>query len=364
MHIVIDARELRATGTGRYVERLMYYLQKIDRSNTYSVLIKPKDFDSWSPVNPNFIKVPCPHKEFTFGEQLGLLKQLNNLRPSLVHFPMVQQPVLYRGKTVTTMNDLTTIRFNNPTKNPVVFWAKQRVYVWVNKRVAKKSSALITYSEYVKKDVMNFTGVDDGKFSVINLAADPIDEESLVFEPMAGKRFIMYVGRPTPHKNLGRLIDAFAKLQAADPDLHLVLAGRKDANYQRHEARVQAEHIPNVVFTDFISDGQLRWLYEHCAAYVFPSLSEGFGLPGLEAMRHGAPVVSSNATCLPEVYGDTAVYFDPLDVDAMASAIEQVITDDKLCENLVKRGYEQVEKYSWERMAQQTLEVYRQALGE
>jgi len=111
-----------------------------------------------------------------------------------------------------------------------------------------------------------------------------------------------------------------------------------------------------------VSEGELRWLYEHCAAYVFPSLSEGFGLPGLEAMQHGAPVVSSNATCLPEVYGDAAHYFDPLDVQAMADAINEVITDKDLRARLIAAGHTQAATYSWKRMAEQTLAVYKTAL--
>jgi glycosyltransferase involved in cell wall biosynthesis len=166
-----------------------------------------------------------------------------------------------------------------------------------------------------------------------------------------------------PHKNLGRLIDAFVVLQKTYPELVLVLAGKKDANYARHEERVRREGIYNVVFTGFVSEGQLRWLYENCAVYVFPSLSEGFGLPGLEAMVHGAPVVSSNATCLPEVYGEAAHYFDPLDTSDMAAKIGEVLYDEALRSNLIKKGKEQAAKYSWRRTAEQTLEVYEKALG-
>jgi glycosyltransferase involved in cell wall biosynthesis len=112
-----------------------------------------------------------------------------------------------------------------------------------------------------------------------------------------------------------------------------------------------------------VSEGELRWLYEHCAAYVFPSLSEGFGLPGLEAMVHGAPVVSSNATCLPEVYGDAAHYFDPLNVDDIARKITEVLDNQALRNNLIARGHAQAATYSWRRMAEQTLAVYEACLA-
>ena len=205
------------------------------------------------------------------------------------------------------------------------------VYKWVIRRVAHKSLAIIfTPSEFVKKDLVHYSGVGPDKILLHYEAADAIPDKIDPLIGLEGKKFLMYVGRPTPHKNLERLIDAFIKLRASHPEMMLVLAGKKDANYQRIEADVQARGIRGVYFTDFVSEGRLKWLYENCSAYVFPSLSEGFGLPGLEAMLHGAPVVSSNATCLPEIYGDAAHYFDPLDVDSMTDAINEVLTDAEL----------------------------------
>lgn len=355
--IVIDARELR-TSTGRYIERLLHYLQKLDSEHDYIVLMKPRDVAGWQPSNPKFVAVACPHKEFTFDEQLGFKKQLDGLGADLVHFGMVQQPILYKGKVVTTIHDLTTVRFLNPDKNPYVLKLKQQVYKQVIKRAARKSLAVITPSEFVKNDLVDFTGIKPEKVTVTYEAADPITEAPEIVSGLKSSKFIMYIGRPTPHKNLERLIEAFVLLQKDNPDLKLVLAGKKDANYQRIEQGVDQRGIENVIFTDFVSEGQLRWLYENCQAYVFPSLSEGFGLPGLEAMIHGAPVVSSNATCLPEIYGDAAHYFDPLDVTAMAKAINEVLTDSSLRQTLIARGHQQVTKYSWQRMAEQTLEIY------
>ncbi len=360
MKIAIDARELRTT-TGRYIERMLHYLQQIDTGNDYLILLKPKDIDGWVPTNPRFTKIPCPYKEFTFDEQIGFKKQLESLKPDLVHFPIVQQPVWYTGRVITTMQDLTTIRFKNPAKNPFIFWVKQQVYKCVNKRVARKSVALITPTEFVKQDVANYCTISPNKITVTLESADPLPSDSQPIDYLSNKEFIMYVGRPTPHKNLRRLIDAFAKLQVKHPGLILALAGKKDANYTLHEDYVRSKGIKNVYFTDFIPDNQLRWMYEHTAAYCFPSLSEGFGLPGLEAMLHGAPVVSSNATCLPEVNGDAAHYFDPYNVDDMARAIDEVMTDQKLRAKLITAGYENVKRFSWEKMARQTLDVYEKA---
>lgn len=361
--VLVDARE-SGTSTGRYVDKLCEYMHQLKSVYHITVLTKPHRIAYFNTTCPNFEIIESPYKEFTFAEQLGLLHQINGLKPDLVHFTIVQQPVLYRGKTVTTMQDLTTVRFRNPTKNPLIFTLKQQVYKWVNKRVARKSNAVICISNYVKDDVLSFTKADPNKFTVTYESADKLPENPQPIANLEGKQFIMYIGRPTPHKNLSRLIDAFILLKEHHPDLCLVLAGKKDANYRIHEQRVIGERIEHVVFTDFIEDSQLRWLYENCAAYVFPSLSEGFGLPGLEAMVHGAPVVSSNATCLPEVYGDAAVYFDPLDVNDMAAKIDEAISNEKTRDKLIELGFKQAQKYSWKKTAEQTLAVYKSVLGD
>jgi len=360
--IVIDARELR-TSSGRYVERLIHYLQAIDRDNNYSVLLKPDDMYGWEPINPNFKKIACPHKEFTFDEQVGLRHQINRLGADLVHFPFPQQPIWYRGKVVTTIQDLTTLRFDNPAKNRLIFRCKQRIYEHVIRRVVRKSSQVMVPSQFVKDDLAQFSGLSPDKITLTYEAADAITDIARPLPELENKQLVMYVGRPTPHKNLERLIEAFGLLRDQHPGLVLVLAGKKDANYQRIESAVKKQAVRDVVFTGFVSEGQLRWLYEHCAAYVFPSLSEGFGLPGLEAMLHGAPVVSSNATCLPGIYGEAAHYFDPLDVRAMSDAINEVLTDEVLRESLIEKGHLQAAKYSWERMAQQTLAIYSKVLS-
>lgn len=362
MKIVIDARE-SGTSTGRYVDKLIEYLHVLKPAHTIILLTKPHRIEFFKSIAPSFTIVKTAYKEFTFGEQLGFKRQIKDLRPDLVHFCMVQQPIFYRGKTVTGMLDLTTLRFKNPTKNSLIIGIKQLIYKYVNLRAARKSKAIICISNYVKKDVVDLTGVSPDKITVTYTASDKITDAATPVTELENKQFIMYVGRPFPHKNLPRLIDAFEQLQKKHPDLHLVLAGKKDNVYEKIESDVKNRKINNVVFTGFVSEGELRWLYEHTACYVFPSLSEGFGLPGLEAMTHGTPVASSNSTCLPEVYGEAAIYFDPLDSRGMANTINEVLTDKMLAKKLSEKGIKQSQKYSWKRMAEQTLEVYDRALS-
>ena len=361
--IVIDARELRTT-TGRYISSLLHYLQTIDTANDYIVLLYPKDMDSWQPTANNFKKVACKYKEFSFSEQIGFVHFLHKLRPDLVHFGMVQQPILYTGRSVTTVHDLTTVRFRNPNKPAWVYYGKLPPYWLVIQVAARKNKLLITPTEYVKKDLTAFTHINPNKIIVTLESADEIKEPAQPIQSLVGKQYIMYVGRPQPHKNLRRIIKALSVLHKKHPHLLLVLTGPKDATVQQHlHYAAQLGLQDTVMHAGWVTDGQLRWLYQNCAAYIFASLSEGFGLPGLEAMMHGAPVVSSNATCLPEVHGDAAEYFDPTDVLEMAKKIDIVISDAHLRKRLTAKGYRRVKQFSWHHMAEQTLAVYEEALG-
>lgn len=364
--IVIDARELR-TSTGRYIERLLHYLQEVDtnKNHQYFVLLQPKDIDGWKPTNKRFTVVSCKYKEFTFAEQIGFLFQLYKLRPSLVHFGMTQQPILYLGKTITTIHDLTTVRFVNPSKNKLVFKIKQLVYKIVVKIVARKSNRIITPTEYVKDDVAKFAHINSRKIIATHESADIFDDPPAEIPELINKEFVMFNGRPLPHKNLRRVIRAFTIVREKHPNLLLVIAGKKDRSHKSYVSLVKELGVEeSVVFTDYIPDGQLRWAMENSRAYIYPGLSEGFGLPGLEAMLYKTPLISSNATCLPEVYGDAAEYFDPYDIDDLAKKIKKVLTNENRRAELIAAGSKQVKKYSWKRMAEQTLAVYTTVLKE
>jgi len=358
MRIVIDARE-SGTSTGRYVDKLIQYLNKLKPDHEILVLTKSHRLEFVRSVAPDFKVIKSDYKEFTFAEQLGLYRQLKSLGADLVHFAMDRQPILYRGKVIATMHDLTTARYDNPSKNALVFKFKQIVYKKVLKDVAKKSAYIITPSKYVKHDVAQYADVSPDKIFVTYEAADLIKEVAQAVPRLKDKQFIMYVGRPLPHKNLKRLVDAFIILKKKYPKLMLVLAGKMDTNYHRLEGYVTEKRMADsVVFTGFVTEGELKWLYQNTAAYVFPSLSEGFGLPGLEAMMHGAPVVSSDATCLPEIYGDSAYYFDPNNTFDIASKISNVLSSAGIRAELIRKGKSRAAQFSWDRMARQTLKLY------
>lgn len=360
--IAIDARIINSS-TGRYVERLLTYLEKIDHENEYTVLVPGKDLNYWKPTQLNFTVEAADFDKYSFSEQIGFKNFLDDLGADLVHFCMPQQPVLYRGNHVTTVHDLTLLNTYNSDKNWLVFHIKQFVARFVFKSIAKKSTYVLTPSKFTKNAFVKFAKIPTQNIIVTHESADKIPTKPREFET-GFSQYIMYVGQQSDYKNIRRLIDAHQKLLTEMPDLGLVLVGSKNAAAQKNVDYVQRNNFRNVNFTGFVDDAQLAWLYENCATYVFPSLMEGFGLPGLEAMHYGAPVVSSDATCLPEIYGNAAHYFNPLDVDEMSFAIKEVLLDRKLREKLIKNGADKVSEYSWLRCAEQTHDVYLRALAQ
>jgi len=360
MHIVIDARIVNSS-TGRYVERLLHYLQEVDHVNTYTVLVPSKDLNYWTPTSKNFTVKAADYANYSFSEQLGFKNFLNHLQPDLVHFCMPQQPILYSGASVTTFHDLTLFDTYNSDKNWLIFHLKQLIGRFVFTMAARKTRHIITPSEYTRQDVSKRLGVSLDKITVTYEAVGASSETTTPY-PHPFKKFILYVGQQSDYKNIQRLGDAHQKLLETHPDLGLILVGSKNVAAQKNETYFAAQGYRNIHFTGFIDDAQLAWLYKHCDVYAFPSLMEGFGLPGLEAMNYGAPIASSNTTCLPEVYGTAAHYFNPVDTSDITRAIADILDTPQLREELIASGYEQVKKYSWRRMAEQTHNVYLDAV--
>jgi glycosyltransferase involved in cell wall biosynthesis len=256
---------------------------------------------------------------------------------------------------------LNLLKTYNSDKNWLVFHLKQLVGRYVFKKISKTSSHIIVPSQFTKDEYIAFSGIPEEKVTLAYEAADVSTTSPLAYK-QPFKDFIMYVGHQADYKNIKRLGDAHQKLLEKHPDLGLILVGRKNAATLQNEAYFDKKEYKNILFTDFIGDPQRDWLFTKCRAYVFPSLMEGFGLPPLEAMGRGAPVISSSATCLPEINGDAAKYFDPTNIDDMAKVIEEVIYDEGIRQDLIKKGFLQIKKYSWRKMAKQTHQVYVDAL--
>lgn len=364
-HIVIDAR-IRRASTGRPIDRLIEYLQDIDHHNRYTILVSPGD--DWHMRAPNFTVQQCPYPQFSLNplHQIGFVRQLHALKPDLVHFTMTQQPLFYFGTIVTMTHDSTMYHFVRRGKTPLpIYKAKMALYTFLVWWSHRKSKKIIFPTQTVAREFMARQPFIKDKIVVINEAAEPASAYTPV-RPAAiteNERFILYVGTAFPHKNLPMLISAFEALHARQPDLKLVFAGKREKHYEELEqvaaASPAASHI---IFTGYVSDEELSWLYAHTQAYVFVSLSEGWGLPPLEAMAHSAPVISSNKSVMPEVYGDAVLYCDPRNPADIAAKITELLDNPDLRNNLITKGHAQLAKYSWQRWAAENHAVYEQLL--
>lgn len=359
-HIVIDARNRRSS-TGRYSDRLVENLQKIDKENRYTILVEPDD--NWKMSSANFETMPCDFRQFSFNplDQFRFSRLVYSLKPDLVHFTMTQQPVFYFGNIVTTAHDLTMLKYTRPSRFPkwlhAVGMSLYRFLFWSSH---KKSKKIIVPSKFVAKELVKYQPFTRKKIVVTYEASDP----PIKTRPMAVKGvikpFILHVGAPFPHKNLDRLIQAFDEVKKAQPNLQLVLPGKMKNQFKKDMENWLSESPKNsdIITPGYINDAELKWLYENAELYVLPSLSEGFGLPGLEAMAHNCPVIASDSTCLPEIYGGAALYFDPFETQEIATLIEKVLTSNAIRKRLINAGQNQLKKYSWSKMAKETLRVY------
>ena len=362
MHIAIDARIINSS-TGRYVERLLTYLEKLDSPHTFSVLVREKDKAYWKPTKKNFKVIVADFKQYSFEEQLGFARFLQDLQPDLVHFCMPQQPLLYTGTAVTTIHDLNLLRITeNDDMSYIVLRIKQAVFQGLLRTVIRRSKHIIVPSNHVRDDVMQFEAIDPDRVTVTYESADKLAKKSQPVPAYKKTPFFLMVGRTETYKNHRAAIEALQALLWKHPKVRLVIVGKRDQSSHELEHWALASGFQNIDFFGFASDEQLAWLYEHCEAYIFATFMEGFGLPGLEAMKHGAPVASSSFTSLPEIYGDAAIYFDPNDATEISEVMSRLIEDKKLRQKLIAKGTKQAAKYSWLRMAKQTLAIYNDAL--
>lgn len=234
----------------------------------------------------------------------------------------------------------------------------------------KKAKKIITISNSSKNDIIKTYGVKANKIAVIypGIRKISVNERVLNMNELNKKfgiegDYILFVGTLQPRKNISKLIEAFSKLKKQN--LKLVIVGKKGWLYEDIlNAPAKFGISEKVKFLDFVNDEDLPSLYKNALCFVLPSLYEGFGLPVLEAMQYGCPVLTSNVSSLPEAGGDGAIYFDPQNADDIAQKIEEVISNKNLREEMVKKGYNQVKKFSWKKTAKETLKVLEEVTNE
>lgn len=379
MHIVIDGRLYWQTGVGRYIRNLIKFLPEIDNQNFYSLLLLPEDFKKIELPSPKWKKISVSARWHTIKEQIALPLIINKINPDLVHFPYFNAPLLCNNKFVVTIHDLTILNYatGKASTHSLIYYYLKRLGFWfsINKAVYK-SVKIITVSQTVKKELLAKFSLPENKITVTyesgeveNIKEKKINQRNQITDLFIGKlllpeNYLLSVGNAHPHKNIGFLIKSFIRINEIFPDLYLVLVGNDDFFYQRLKKETSALAINNrIIFTGGVSDAILESIYQKAKALIFPSLSEGFGLPGLEAMNAGIPIVCSNLPIFREIYQDACLYFDHNDLQDLTNKIINLLNNSDLSNNLIAKGFSRVKQFSWKKMAEETLKVYESCVG-
>ncbi|MFH1309180.1 MAG: glycosyltransferase family 1 protein [Candidatus Omnitrophota bacterium] len=373
MRIGINARYLQNTRTGiaRYVYSLLSNLKKVDTDNEYILFLGSSRLVSEDIRNFGFrndiSKMPTTNQILKMiWQHFYVPRRVKDLKIDVFHEPMFIAPYFKKCPIVVTIHDLA-YKFL-----PDCYTLRNRLYLdLLMKRSISMSDKIIVISEHTKKDVLSNFDVKEQKVEVIPLSVDesfsPIterkEEKEAIVKSKYGitRNFILTVSLISPRKNLVNLIRVFAKLKKTKMSDHqLVIVGKKGWLFKEiFKEAVACDYEKDIIFCDFVSNDDLVKLYNAAEVFVYPSLYEGFGLPLLEAMSCGCPVVASNSSSIPAVCADAAILFDPYDFSGFADAIWRVLTDISLKNCLIEKGKTRATFFSWKRTAMETANVYR-----
>ncbi len=375
MKIGIDARlyGLKHAGIGRYVMHLVEELKRLDTTNQYILFLRQDVYHQLN-LPPNWHKVLADVHHYTLAEQIYLPKLIKSSQVDLIHFPHFNVPLLYPGPFIVTIHDLLWHEVRGlrvTTLNPLIYLLKYGGYRLVVAHALTKAAHILVPSHWVRQELEVRFNLPSHKVSVTyegiaTAFSQPVNSQTavnLLSHFKITPPFVVYTGSTYPHKNLRVLLQAISQLKQQKVNLKLVIVSARSVFLNELKAFVHRLKLDSqVIFTGFIADSELRLLYSQAAALVHPSLSEGFGLIGLEAMAAGLSVVASQAGSLPEIYQDAALYFDPQSVADLTAKLQAVLTDQTLVKNLQAKGRQLAQTYSWTTTAQKTLQVYQKFL--
>lgn len=371
LRIVMDARRIRDFGIGTYIRNLLAALGKIDPVNHYFLIVHPADSKELPPLPENFSTVTWEPKRL--ANSIAFPMYLRSFSADLYHLPLNLVPWLMPRPYIVTIHDMSSLVYDT-REGLRRDWRMYRF-----RRGLMRSASVVTVSDATRRDVQSTLGIPASRLHLIYNAPDPIftapsrglelDESYRVMERyQINYPFLLYAGNIRPQKNIPRLIEAFSVLRgelARHPiysDLRLIIIGDEISKHPavRH-AVIQSRVEQSVRFLGFVPIHTLRIFYKAAAAFAFPSLYEGFGLPPLEAMASGTPVVTSNVSSLPEVVGEAAILVNPENVFDIARGLREVLLDEDLRRRCITRGFQLLERFSWQKSAAEVLELYRAA---
>lgn len=376
MKIAIDIRRMTDFGVGTYIRNIVRALGRLDSETAYCLIGSPAKVEEIGSLPPNFETISLLEPDGTTRSYLEFRAILKRLRCDLVHIPHLFW--LPRGLPcpyVMTVHDVLEFMYRAHNGSGL----RRSLHFQLTKRVLKSAAKIFAVSQFTKNEIQQLFAIPSDKIEVIYNAIDErflrghateADRQMMASRYLVNYPFVLYAGAISPHKNLVRIIEAFSALKTElgkeekFPDLKLIIIGDDLSSHpdlRRTVVRSGVQH--DVRFLGFVPIEVLRIFYDCAKVFVFPSLYEGFGLPPLEAMAHGTPVVTSNISSLPEVTGNAAVLVNPENVFEIMRALHRVLVDQSLRDKMKQGGYQQSKCFSWERSAQQILGVYRKIGG-
>ena len=379
MRVAIDIRRITEFGVGTYTRNAIRTLARLDHDNEYFLIGIPDNLGprgkigDIGPLPPNFITVPAQPNEFSVASYLELHRILQDNRCDLLHVPhLFWKPQGIPCPYVVTVHDLLDHMYRVNSQSSL----KRSLHFQFTKRVLHHAARIFAVSNFSKADTVRLFNVPPQKIEVIYNAIDDrfrqghaseAEREFIAERYQVNCPFLLYAGRISPHKNVVRIIEAFAALknelnkESLYDDLKLIIIGDEVSRHpDLRRACVKGGVQNDVRFLGFVPIDVLRIFYDQAKIFVFPSLYEGFGLPPLEAMAHATPVVTSNTSSVPEVVGNAAVMVNPENVFEIMKALHRVLLDPSLREKLKTRGLEQASKFSWDSSVCRMLEIYKE----
>lgn len=369
MQVFMDGRMLYKSGIGRYIRNVMQETMKMDENLNYLLAGEQGEFS-------RFVEeLPSPHLRlqikpakyeqdiYTVGEQIrGSFLTLKYRAADVFFYPHYNAPRFLSSNSIVTVHDLIHFRLPQYYNRPKLLLARQ-----VLGNALKRAGRIIVISHSTADDLIAmFPGLPAGKIQVVYQGVSPFFNPAPAVDIKRLKKrwglgcYILYVGARKPHKNLGRLVKAWLNLLYDKPGLQLVICGERSDQKDEIDIVKEKYKPEGLVEISGLTDGELKVLYSGAEAFVFPSLCEGFGLPPLEAMACGTPVIAAAASSLPEVIGEAGTYFNPYNIEEIGQQIYRILKDTEERERLVKNGALRAKEFRWETTARETLEIIRQ----
>jgi glycosyltransferase involved in cell wall biosynthesis len=375
--VAIDIRRMTEFGVGTYIRNVVRTLAQLDRDSKYFLIGSPAKVAEFGALPPNFHAVSLAGREDTLKGNLDFRAIVKRLGCDVVHIPhLFWIPRGLGCPYVLTVHDLLEHMYGSRDASSL----RRTLHFYLTRRVLRKAARVIAVSQFTKNEIEKLLAISDERIEVVYNAIDErflhghatdADRELIAQRYLVNYPFILYAGAIRPHKNVVRIIEAFSALKSElhkeqqFPDLKLIIIGDDLSSHPRLRRTVVRGGVQNDVrFLGFVPIEVLRIFYDVAKVFVFPSLYEGFGLPPLEAMAHGTPVVTSNTSSLPEVAGNAALLVNPENVFEIRRGLQRALLDQGLRGQMKQRGYEQAQRFSWTNSVARILEIYREVAGD